>query len=100
MAFFRSYFPLSATIFCAEPRHKRISASIGAKNHGHEKELSQIMIKVGRANQWIKRSPDFLILSKNQLLLTNFIVLLNAKISLPSRIPLVRIIGRNIKKWT
>ena len=29
--FFRSFFPLSAAIFCAEPRHKRISNAIGAK---------------------------------------------------------------------
>jgi len=29
--FFRSFFPLSAAIFCAEPRHKRISTAIGAK---------------------------------------------------------------------
>jgi hypothetical protein len=30
---FRSYFPLFVSIFCAEPRHKRISTSIGAREY-------------------------------------------------------------------
>jgi hypothetical protein len=30
--FFWSFFPLSVPIFCAEPRHKRISSAIGARD--------------------------------------------------------------------
>ena len=37
---FRSYFPLSASIFCGERPHKRISAPIGAKSKGNSGALS------------------------------------------------------------
>ncbi|HEY6143888.1 MAG TPA: hypothetical protein VIV55_10790 [Flavobacterium sp.] len=32
LAFLEASFPLSVSIFCAEPRHKRIFTSIGAKD--------------------------------------------------------------------
>jgi hypothetical protein len=35
----RSYFPLSIPIFCAEPRHKRISPAIGARAGGFKGKL-------------------------------------------------------------
>jgi hypothetical protein len=37
--FFQELIPLSVPVFCAEPRHKRISTSIGAKNPSFHKEV-------------------------------------------------------------
>jgi hypothetical protein len=54
--FFWSFFPLCAAIFCAGPRHRRISAAIGARAAGkpsleHYSALSgKVLFKYFRLN--------------------------------------------------
>jgi len=46
MLFFRSFFPLSVPIFCAEHRHKRISTAIGARGAASKKEKTVCAAKL------------------------------------------------------